>query len=117
MVLRICDTGTSSKLTCPAGDEGAPLFAGAEDCCAGAAVLPGTNPSTSFFTILPLSPLPATCEISIPFSAANFLARGEALILPSALMESPEPACPALPAGEEVPLPWPPFPAAAGVAD
>ena len=41
----------------------------------------GANPSTSFLVILPPSPLPLTCAKFIPLSAANFLARGDALIL------------------------------------
>jgi len=38
-------------------------------------------------TILPASPLPLTLLISIPFSAANFFASGEAFILPFSVEE------------------------------
>ena len=44
----------------------------------------GTKDSISLFIIRPPSPDPFTLAIAIPFSSANFLAKGEAMIRPEA---------------------------------
>ena len=44
------------------------------------------NESISLFITLPLSPVPLTEEISIPFSLANLLANGETSILSLGLL-------------------------------
>ena len=81
ITLRICVSGIS---VCPSS----PLFVNAATVATGFAVAivasaPGLNPSTSFLVIRPPSPLPFIFPISMPFSSAIFLARGDAFILVS----------------------------------
>ena len=85
ITLRICVSETSVYPSWPIAVKTGALAeadvverAGAD---AGTAV--GIKPSMSFLVILPPSPLPLTLLISMPLSAANFLANGDALILPS----------------------------------